>query len=59
MRIDADYHFELKAKYQKLLEFIKSINEGFCLNQSDEDGLKLLVKYENEAEVLLKEIGEE
>lgn len=44
--------------YKKLLAFVKKVNDGFCLNQTDEQGLQMLVDYENEAEALLKEIGE-
>ena len=50
MRIDADYHFELKAKYQKLLEFVKNVAN---LNFNDNPA-----SHSKDAKELLKEIGE-
>jgi Lar family restriction alleviation protein len=46
-------------KYEKLLNFAKQIRNGFCFTDTDYQGLEKLVKYENEAERILKEIGEE
>lgn len=58
MRVELKEHVKLREKHAKLLAFVEKINDGFCLNQTDEEGLKMLVGYEIEAEELLKEIGE-
>ena len=47
-----------EEKYQKLLEFVKSIDEHFNLNESEIDFMKFYVKKEEESYDLLKEIGE-
>ncbi len=38
--------------YKKLYNFVKKVALGFCLNQTDEDALKMLVSYEDEAQEL-------
>lgn len=40
------------------LDFIKKIHYGYCLNESDLDGLRKLVGYEDEAEKILRDFGE-
>jgi hypothetical protein len=42
----------------KLLEFVKSIAEHFNFNESSDDFMQFYVKKEQEAHVLLEEIGE-
>jgi hypothetical protein len=43
-------------KYEKLLKLIKEISGGFCFTDTDYQGLDKLVKYEREAERILKEL---
>lgn len=41
---------------RKLRNFVRKVRDGFCLNQTHDDALKMLVGYENEAEEILNEI---
>lgn len=47
------------AEYEKLLAFVKEVNDNFCFNQTDDEGLRKLVEFEQKAEKLLEEIGED
>lgn len=44
--------------YAKCVLFIRMVAENFCFNQSDEEGLKKLVEFEEKASKLLERIGE-
>lgn len=48
----------LEEKYQKLLEFVKSISENNRFEQSDFDFQEFYCGKEEEAEKLLEKIGE-
>jgi hypothetical protein len=46
-------------KYNKLLAFVKKVNNGYCFSDTDDQALQKLVDYEMDAEELLKELGED
>lgn len=50
---------ELKAKYERCIAFIKNIDAGYQLNQTDDDALIMLSGYEELAHELLKELEDE
>lgn len=45
-------------KYAKLLAFVRKVNDGWTLNQTDIEALEMLSNYEEEAAALLEEIAE-
>lgn len=52
------YFNELQYKYDKLLEFVKSISNHFNLNESEYQFMDFYTSKEQDANKLLKEIGE-
>jgi len=49
---------ELQEKYLNLLEFVKSIANHTNFNETEVDFIKFYAKKENEASILLEQIGE-
>lgn len=49
---------KLIQRYNRMLEFVKKINNGYCFNQTQEEALKMFVGYETEAHEILQELGE-
>jgi len=50
---------QLYEEYKKLLAFVKSISDHFCVNEDENDFIKFYAKKEHEAHELLEELNKQ
>jgi hypothetical protein len=49
--------YQRALDFANLISFVKEVSDNFCFNQTDDEGLKKLVEFEQKADELLSQLG--